>query len=290
MRTSLIVISLLVCLLIGCNNAQTPSETKVVKYRIVDSFEENKGRFYDVLFEDDEVTIKDVEKILRKIADEKIKTDKPDELILNAKLESEIKRGNTSKWAVLMWDPNGTLTEIFEPDGETREDNNNTPENNDQFIFMDWSDSYILSHEEIIEHQEREYKFNCSEYSYDELARNPDVYKGRKIKLSGAVVQLIEEGNNEVLFLVNMSKDKHPDYLWTDSVLVKYTRPAGEARILEEDIINIWGLYNGLSSYRAVSGEKITIPFITAKYTTPYDPWAEEIRKSIIEQIGGDDL
>ena len=221
MRTNLIVISILMCLLIGCNNAQKPSESKVVKYRIVDSFEENKGRYYDVIFEDDEVTIKEVETTLRRIADEKIQSEKPDALTLNARLESEDKKGNGGSiaWARLIWDP----------DGKSVETNDNTLENYNQFTFKDGPDWY-------------EYQSICSAYSYDQLARTPDVYIGFHIKITGIVVQVKELGNNEVKLRVNISKDKHPDYTWTDTVLVTYTRPAGEARILERDIINVWGV------------------------------------------------
>lgn len=69
--------------------------------------ENNKGRYYDVIFEDDEVTIKEVETTLRKVADEKIKTDSPDALVVDARLESQAIKGNTVYWASIIWAPRG---------------------------------------------------------------------------------------------------------------------------------------------------------------------------------------
>jgi len=99
-------------------------------------------------------------------------------------------------------------------------------------------------------------------HTYDQLARNPDVYKGFQVRLTGKVVQVIEAGKNKTQLRVNITKD---EYSWSDAVFVSYTRKENEIRILEDDIITLWGIYEGLITYKAVLGQNITIPSISAK-------------------------
>lgn len=103
----------------------------------------------------------------------------------------------------------------------------------------------------------------CSTYTYEQLARYPDTYKGCKIKMTGEVVQVIENWGNSVDLRVNMTQN---EYFWTDTVFVRYTKGTNEQRILEDDIITIYGISEGLTTYKAVLGQSITIPEITAKY------------------------
>lgn len=109
---------------------------KEIKYKIGEvrdvSWARAKRMSYTVLFEDDEVTIKEVEKILRKVADEKIKRDYPDALSVHARLESQDKKGNSTAWASLTWAPGGKWEEA----------NKNTPKSENSFTFEDWSETY----------------------------------------------------------------------------------------------------------------------------------------------------
>jgi len=108
---------------------------KEIKYKIEESDISSafaKRMQYIVLFEDDQVTIKEVEKILRKVADEKIKTDNPDALVIHAKLESQAIKGNTVYWASLIWAPGSKWENA----------NKNTPKSQNSFNFEDRTELY----------------------------------------------------------------------------------------------------------------------------------------------------
>lgn len=90
---------------------------------------------------------------------------------------------------------------------------------------------------------------------YDQLARNPDDYKGKKVKFTGEVLQVMEAPDYVHLrFAVNS------DY---DNVLyLEYTSSIVSSRILEDDIITIYGTSYGLYSYNSTLGGEITIPCV----------------------------
>lgn len=111
-----------------------------------------------------------------------------------------------------------------------------------------------------------EYMFGCGVYTYDEISRNPDLYKGLKALFKAEVVQAQENGL-EVVLRVNITEG---DYYWADTIWVNYTKKSiTESRILEGDIINLYGTLQGLISYTAVLGNIITIPLFEAEYITP---------------------
>lgn len=96
-----------------------------------------------------------------------------------------------------------------------------------------------------------------SEYTYDQLARNPDSYKGKKVLIKGKVLQA--ETTDTVCYArVAMNSDYNTVIFVTyDSSLLGY-------RLLEDDIITVYGIAQGVYSYEAISGASITIPWINA--------------------------
>lgn len=109
----------------------------------------------------------------------------------------------------------------------------------------------------------QEYKNSCLEgYDYTELARDPDTYIGKKAKFTGEVIQVTETGGTTVM-RVNVTKGK---YSWDDTMYVTYTPKDGESRILEDDIIIIYGELQPLKTYTTVMGASMSIPAIEAKY------------------------
>ena len=106
---------------------------------------------------------------------------------------------------------------------------------------------------------ESEYKDLCKTYAYKELARNPENYKGEKIAMQGQVIQVLESGKN-VEMRVNMNGQ------YEETVYIMYTLKSGEGRILENDIVNIYGTFEGLLTYESVLGAEITLPRIDAEY------------------------
>ncbi len=97
--------------------------------------------------------------------------------------------------------------------------------------------------------------------TYTELARNPDDYKGQKVKFKGEVLQVME-GDKENQIRLAVQKNKYGWYD-TDKVLYcGYDPSLITFRILEKDVVTIYGTAVGLFSYEAVSGATITLPAV----------------------------
>ena len=97
--------------------------------------------------------------------------------------------------------------------------------------------------------------------TYDQLARNPDDYKGKKVKFYGRVVQVIE-GNNETQLRVATKASSYGNY-HDDIVLVYYNSKIMTSRVLEDDMITLYGMSMGLHTYKSTMGGDITIPLIS---------------------------
>lgn len=113
------------------------------------------------------------------------------------------------------------------------------------------------------EQEEQNFKKSCKNYSFEELARNPDKMKGKNVKITGEVIQVME-GMYTNSLRVNMTKNEYDWY--EDTIYITYV-PEDEAdKILEDDIITIWGTSAGEYSYTSVMGAAITLPYISAEY------------------------
>lgn len=93
--------------------------------------------------------------------------------------------------------------------------------------------------------------------TYDNLARTPDNYVGKKVKFRGKVVQVMEGADSTQIRLAVNS-----DY---DTILYCTVPKAKTAnlRILEDDIITIFGVSQGLLTYTSTLGGQITIPSVS---------------------------
>lgn len=92
--------------------------------------------------------------------------------------------------------------------------------------------------------------------TYEQLARTPDDFKGKKIKFYGKVVQVLEGGSTvQIRLAVN------DDY---DTILFgEYLSSIVSSRILEDDEITIYGTSVGTVSYQSTLGGTITIPGVS---------------------------
>lgn len=102
---------------------------------------------------------------------------------------------------------------------------------------------------------ENKYKSMCVNYSYSNIARYPDKYLFKHIKIRGEVLQTME-GAYRVA--VNGNYD-HVVYVSAYSVET-------DGNILEDDYITIYGEFKGEETYTTIWGNDITIPKISAKY------------------------
>jgi len=89
--------------------------------------------------------------------------------------------------------------------------------------------------------------------TYDQLARTPDDYMGKKIKFTGKVIQVLEGADStEIRIAVNSNYDTILYGAYSSSIV--------SSRVLEDDVITIYGTSAGLLSYESTMGGTITIP------------------------------
>jgi hypothetical protein len=117
---------------------------------------------------------------------------------------------------------------------------------------------YELSDEE----KEEDFKADCTSCSYEDLARDPDAFMGENVKVTGEVIQVLEDGNICEL-RINITKKR---WGYTDTIYVSYVRKDGESRILEDDVVTVWGWGEGNISYTSILGQTITLPYVDAEY------------------------
>lgn len=96
-----------------------------------------------------------------------------------------------------------------------------------------------------------------SDYTYDQLARNPDTYKGQKVKIKGKVLQADVSGDT-CYARIAMNSD------YNTVVFVTYDKDLLGYRLLDDDIVTVYGSDLGTYSYEAVSGASITLPWLHA--------------------------
>lgn len=136
---------------------------------------------------------------------------------------------------------------------------------NTETIIVKYSLGHKKTPEEIAAEEKETFKASCQNFSYDEVSRKPDNYKGQHAVFRGQVVQVLEESYTTTINLrVNVTEGSYG--WWDDTIYVIYTLPEGSPRILEKDIVTIYGTLDGLYSYTAVLGNTITLPKINAKY------------------------
>ena len=92
--------------------------------------------------------------------------------------------------------------------------------------------------------------------TYDQLARTPDDFVGKNVKFYGKVIQVIEGGSTvQIRLAVN------EDY---DTILLgEYNNSIVSSRVLDDDLITIYGTSQGLISYKSTMGGTITIPSVS---------------------------
>ncbi len=102
---------------------------------------------------------------------------------------------------------------------------------------------------------------NRSEYSdviYEQVARVPDDYIGRMIKVRGTVVQVLETENQ-----VDIRLAVNDDY--NQIVYVTYNPDIVDYRMLENDHVTVYGEFKGLYTYTSAMNVPITVPDIKAR-------------------------
>lgn len=111
-----------------------------------------------------------------------------------------------------------------------------------------------------------EYMQLCKEIAYEDLARNPDSYKGEYFKFTGEVIQVMESGNKATLRVNVTANTIFDTTYYSDTIYVVAALPENGDRILMQDIIEIYGVCDGLYTYVTILGAEMSIPKINAGY------------------------
>lgn len=90
--------------------------------------------------------------------------------------------------------------------------------------------------------------------TYDQLSRTPDTFLGKKVKFKGKVLQVMEGDLFVGIRLAVDSNYKNVMYVEIPEKLLENNR------ILEDDVITVYGISMGLYTYKATLGQQITIP------------------------------
>ena len=94
--------------------------------------------------------------------------------------------------------------------------------------------------------------------SYESLARNTEIYVGRAIYYRGKVIQVVEGASSLHIFYESKSSDEYD--IWDHTIWVNHQG----RRVLDDDIVRVWGIVKGRRTYKSVLGGQITIPEIDA--------------------------
>lgn len=110
-----------------------------------------------------------------------------------------------------------------------------------------------------------EFIASCENVTYKDIARNPNKQVGKNAIFTGKVIQAEYNAWN-VTMRVDVTKNEYFDF-YDDTMYVEYLRKSSdEDRILEGDIITMYGTVMGLKTYETIFGAQVTIPYLIAEY------------------------
>lgn len=122
------------------------------------------------------------------------------------------------------------------------------------FIIGRVAEGYLSAkeHDEVKKtYTESEYKAQCTQITYKELARDKDMMRGQLVTISGRVGQVLDG-------TVRLD-------IGDDSIAIDYSTRIVDCNLLEGDQITVWGKATGSRTYDTLLGEK-TVPGIDAYY------------------------
>ncbi|WVT92612.1 hypothetical protein U8517_07140 [Enterococcus durans] len=125
---------------------------------------------------------------------------------------------------------------------------------------MESSDSEDVTFDSETKEDSTPKEVNPADYNtgitYDALARTPDEHIGNKVILSGEIVQVIE-GDDASQYRMAVDQD------YDKMVLIEVPTDQLSSRILENDLITIYGVSQGTIDYESTIGGTNTVPAIT---------------------------
>lgn len=115
------------------------------------------------------------------------------------------------------------------------------------------------------EEEKQEYISSCESYTFKQIARNPSEYEGKRAKFTGEVIQVMESYGIMYTLRVNITENEYGYY--EDTIYVTYfPKDDNEPKILEDDIVTMYGELDGETTYEAVFGQSVTLPSFDCEY------------------------
>lgn len=109
-------------------------------------------------------------------------------------------------------------------------------------------------HDDIV----AEYKASCPDMDYEAIVRKPTRAWGTVCHLRGTVEQVVSVDDDAEEFMVS---DKDGNF-----VNVKYYLSKNSDRILEDDTVDVYGMFYKMYDYVSIFGESKSVPRIIADY------------------------
>jgi hypothetical protein len=103
-------------------------------------------------------------------------------------------------------------------------------------------------------------KSNALNVSYDNLMRYTENYKEKIVYYRGEVEQVVGSSGDDYVLRVAVTPGEYR--IWTDIIWVNYHG----SRVLEKDIVELFGKVKGMKTYESILGSSITIPEIDVIY------------------------
>lgn len=119
-----------------------------------------------------------------------------------------------------------------------------------------FEDGKFVRSKEEIDLAKNELKEQAEKVAYKEYAKYPADYEGKLLYAYGRVYWINEYENGQIEGAVYLNGR------YNDMLYFTYWLPKTEARILENEKVEIWGIFDGLYTYEAVSGQQVTLPAI----------------------------
>lgn len=101
------------------------------------------------------------------------------------------------------------------------------------------------------------YKSACKPCEFEEIARDSEALVGQRVTFTGEIIQVLDGE-----YRMNVTQNDYGFY--EDTIYFIYDIGDGD-RLLEGDIVTIWGNSLGFVSYTALLGQEVTLPAIEAR-------------------------
>lgn len=121
---------------------------------------------------------------------------------------------------------------------------------------------------EELEKEKKDFISKCKSYKFKDLMRNPKDYKNKEIKLKGKIEQTLDGGflDDTKYYRVLVDVDNDGYYLENEEYYIADKRIEKEPKLLDDDVIELFGTFEGTEKLTRVLGNSDEIPKIEMKY------------------------